>query len=225
MLIWQGSNNRMFINRLYAGVAQTLAPSGQRTGIYKKPIQKARVGLLGIDGDVQVDKRYHGGPDKALHQFTVVSYSCITAHYPSLVDKALPGSIGENLTIEGMSEQTVCIGDIYRLGKVRVQVSEPRQPCWKINARYGVEKLSEFIEQRRIAGWYYRVLETGEITVGDEVVLVDRFNENITIDYFNDVKNQHRPALNVLDQLIAARGLAAGLKQRLVERRAYLQDI
>ena len=153
------------------------------------------------------------------------SYSCIIAHYPSLADKALPGSIGENLTIEGMSEQTVCIGDVYRLGKVRVQVSEPRQPCWKINARYGIDKLSEFIEQRRIAGWYYRVLETGEVTVGDEVVLVERFNENITIDYFNDVKNQHRPVLNMLDQLIAATGLAAGLKQRLLERRAYLQDI
>lgn len=215
----------MLINRLYAGSAQTLEPSGQRTGIYKNPIRKARVGLLGIEGDVQVDKRYHGGPDKALHQFAVGSYTHITTHYPSLADKAIPGSIGENLTIEGMSETTVCIGDTYRLGKVLVQVSEPRQPCWKINARYEVEKLSEFIEQRRIAGWYYRVLETGAMIVGDEVVLIERVNEQITIDHFNDVKNQHRPALSALDQLIAAKGLASGLKQRLMERLAYLKDL
>jgi len=206
------------VQALYAGQAKILEPSGDRTGIYKTAITQAVVGELGIEGDVQVDKRYHGGPDKALHQFAVNSYARIIEQFPSLEDAAVQGSIGENLTIAAMDEYSVCIGDIYRLGEVTVQVSEPRQPCWKINAKYGVEKLTEYIDQERMAGWYYRVLESGLINVGDEIVLLERPNQEITIDYFNLIKNQHRPSLDELVSLVNAVGLAAGLKKRLQER-------
>lgn len=214
----------MEISGIYAGQAQILKPSGQRTGIYKKPLSQATIGALGISVDTQVDKRYHGGPSKALHQFAVASYAKIVGQYPGLQGEAVPGSIGENLTIPEMTERSVCIGDIYRLGQVVVQVSEPRQPCWKINARYRVDKLSEFIEAQGITGWYYRVLEGGQVALGDAVVLADRFNAQITIDYFNRVTNQHRPSIPDIDRIIAAQGLADGMKKRLQDRRAYFAD-
>lgn len=211
----------MQIQALYAGQARILEPSGDRTGIYKTATTQATVGEHGIEGDIQVDKRYHGGPDKALHQFATSSYARIIKQFPGLRDAAVPGSIGENLTIADMDEYSVRIGDIYRLGKITVQVSEPRQPCWKINAKYGVEKLSEYIDQERMAGWYYRVLEGGVLCVGDEVTLLERPNENITIEYFNRIKNQHRPSTDELLSLVNAVGLAASLKKRLRERNDY----
>lgn len=210
------------VKGLYAGQVRILEPSGDRTGIYKEPVTRVAVGKLGIDCDVQVDKRYHGGHDKALHQFAINSYARIIEQFPELADTAVPGSIGENLTIPEMDEYSVCIGDIYRLGGVTVQVSEPRQPCWKINAKYGVEQLSEFIDLQGMAGWYYRVLEEGIINVGDEAALLEQPNKNITIDYFNKVKRQGRPAVEELNILINATGLADGLKNRLQERKNYL---
>lgn len=208
----------MKVQALYAGKAQILEPSGDRTGIFKTLITRAKVGRLGIEGDVQVDKRYHGGPDKALHQFSIGSYGRIIDQFPALADKATPGSIGENLSVAGMDEYSVCIGDIYRLGKVLVQVSEPRQPCWKINAKYGVEQLTEYIDQKGMAGWYYRVLEAGEVRIGDQVALLQRPNETITIDYFNQIKGQQRPEPDALTSLINAEGLAVSLKERLQAR-------
>jgi MOSC domain-containing protein YiiM len=208
----------MKVQALYAGKAQILEPSGDRTGIFKMRITRAKVGRLGIEGDVQVDKRYHGGPDKALHQFAIGSYRRIVEQFPDLADKAIPGSIGENLSVADMDEYSVCIGDIYRLGKVLVQVSEPRQPCWKINAKYGVEQLTEYIDQEGMAGWYYRVLEAGEVRIGDQVTLLERPNETITIDHFNQIKGQQRPDPDALASLINAEGLAVSLKERLQAR-------
>ncbi|MBV1931655.1 MAG: MOSC domain-containing protein [Porticoccaceae bacterium] len=208
----------MEVQALYAGKAQILEPSGDQTGIFKTLITRAHVGRLGIDGDVQVDKRYHGGSDKALHQFAIGSYGRIIEQFPDLADKAIPGSIGENLSVAGMDEYSVCIGDIYCLGKVLVQVSEPRQPCWKINAKYGVEQLTEYIDQQGMAGWYYRVLEVGGVRIGDEVTLLERPNETITINYFNQIKGQQRPEPEALARLINAEGLAVSLKESLQAR-------
>ncbi len=204
---------------IYAGSVRTLAPSGEPTGIYKLPIEMANVGALGIEGDVQVDKRYHGGPDKALHQYAEVNYARIAAAFPVLDGLAVPGSIGENLTIPGMAEDSVCIGDVYRIGEVVVQVSEPRQPCWKINAKYGVEGLTEFIQDQGIAGWYYRVLEAGRIQVGESVTLQERYNEGVTITQANRVIHRQTENAASVDRLIAACGIAEGLKNRLIKRR------
>ncbi len=208
----------MEVQALYAGKAQRLDPSGEQTGIFKTLITRAKIGKLGIEGDVQVDKRYHGGPDKALHQFAIASYGQIIEQFPALADKAIPGSIGENLSVADMDEYSVCIGDIYRLGKTLVQVSEPRQPCWKINAKYDVEQLTEYIDQQGMAGWYYRVFEAGEVCIGDQMTLLERPNETITIDYFNQIKGQQRPEQEALTSLINAEGLAVSLKKRLQAR-------
>lgn len=213
----------MIIQGLYRAKAQILQPSGEYTGIYKQPVSRVEVDELGIKGDVQVDKRYHGGPDKALHQYSLPSYERIIAAYCELAGVAVPGSIGENVTIAEMAEATVCIGDKYRFGSVLVQVSEPRRPCWKINALFKQSDLTEFIEREGITGWYYRVLEAGEMSLGDSAELIERPNPQVSIDDFNTILNCAQSKRSELTTLIECAGLAAYLRERLEKRRQELQ--
>lgn len=208
----------MEVKGLYRGKSKILQPSGEASGIFKEPVSYVEVDKLGIKGDVQVDRRYHGGPDKALHQYALSSYQRIVAAYAELDGIAVPGSIGENITIGEMTETAVCIGDIYRFGTVLVQVSEPRRPCWKINTKFKQHDLSEFIERERITGWYYRVLEAGEIKLEDTVLLKDRLNPQVNIDHFNAVLNQAKPKRSELLQLLESEGLATYLKIRLEQK-------
>ncbi|OUS03754.1 hypothetical protein A9Q90_08080 [Gammaproteobacteria bacterium 54_18_T64] len=212
----------MDIQGLYRGKAQLLKPSSEYTGIYKQPVSFVAVDQLGIKGDVQVDKRYHGGPDKALHQYSLLSYQGIIKAYAELAGVAVPGSIGENITIAEMAEATVCIGDQYRFGSVLVQVSEPRRPCWKISAIFKQSGLTEFIEREGITGWYYRVLEAGEISLGDRAELVERPNPQVSIAYFNRILNGTGSSSDELANLTECVGLATYLRDRLEKRRAAL---
>lgn len=213
------------ITTLYAGNLRTLEPEGQQTGIYKEVIQQAEVNKTGIIGDHQADLRIHGGVEKALHQYARNSYLKIIEAYPLLKGCAVPGSLGENISAPDMTEQTVCIGDIFRMGEVLVQVSQPRRPCWKINHRFHTSRLSVFIEQQRINGWYYRVLETGKMQIGDTISLVDRFNEGVSVDHFLTVANQHRPNLQQLEVLAHCKGLNSDWAERLKQRQTYLATL
>jgi MOSC domain-containing protein YiiM len=211
------------ITALYAGSLRLLEPEGHQTGIFKEPIEAADVTEAGIIGDHQADRRFHGGPEKALHQYALQSYKIIVAEYPQLHDIAVPGSIGENISGTHLTEATVCIGDIYQIGDVLLQVSQPRSPCWKINHKFGIEKLSLFIERRRITGWYYRVLEPGKLHIGDRIELVERPNEAMSVKHFLNITGQHRPNLEALDSVIMCEGLSNELKKRLKKRRKYLE--
>lgn len=172
----------MKIIGLYAGALSKIGDKRSLTGIYKQPVEQVSVDELGFIGDVQADKRFHGGPEKALHQYALCSYEKIIKRYPLLYRKAKPGTIGENLTATGMNEHNVCIGDIYKVGSAIIQVSSPRIPCWKIDAKFKQPDLNQFISLHRLNGWYYRVLEAGNIKVNDEFLLQQRPNTNITVD-------------------------------------------
>ena len=222
LAITQGTKKIMKIQGLYSGKSQLLQSSGEYTGIYKAPLRHVTVDKLGIKGDVQVDKRYHGGPDKALHQYSLPGYQLIVEAYAELADVAVPGSIGENITINEMSEASVCIGDIYCFGSVLVQVSEPRRPCWKINAKFNQSDLTEFIDKEGITGWYYRVLQAGEISFGDTAELVERPNPKISIEHFNAIFNCVQSSRTELSALIECTGLATYLRERLQKRREEL---
>lgn len=210
------------ISALFAGQLRTLEPEGQQTGIFKQAVEHAEVTSTGFSNDRQADRRYHGGPEKALHQYAQASYAIMISAYPQLRGEAVPGSMGENLSSPGLDEKSVCIGDIFRIGEVLVQVSQPRTPCWKISHRFGIDKLSKFVEERRITGWYYRVLETGSLHRGDPVKLVERPNEGVTIRDFLDIRNQHRPAPQALDRLINCIGLNQAWREKLSQRKAFL---
>ena len=91
-----------------------------------------------------------------MHQYPPDHYPRIAARFPAAAHHVVPGAMGENLASAGMTEQTVCIGDRYRMGEVELEVSQPRTPCWKINHRFGEDDLSRFVRAERITGGYYR---------------------------------------------------------------------
>jgi MOSC domain-containing protein YiiM len=133
-----------------------------------------RIGFLGLEGDEQADLSVHGGPDKAIHHYP-------RDHYPfwreALADHPLlaaPGAFGENVSTEGLVESGACIGDRYRLGSALVEVSQGRQPCWKLGHRFGIASVPATVVRTRRSGWYYRVIEEGAVAAGDALDLVDR---------------------------------------------------
>ena len=166
---------------LFAGKARPIGPKNALSGIDKRPVTSVKVDHLGITDDIQVDKRFHGGPERALHQYALHGYETIIKRHPLLHKRAIAGSIGENISSATMCDSNVNIGDIYRIGEIEVQVSSPRIPCWKIEEKLNQKGLVQLINEQQITGWYYRVLETGVINVGDSVTLVSREDDTVNV--------------------------------------------
>lgn len=162
--------------RIFAGPVSSL-PDGTPTGIFKRECMgSVWVGAAGLAGDAQADRRVHGGPDKALHQYPVAHYARLAAAFPQAAPLLVPGSMGENLSVPGWDETNVRIGDIFRFGGARIQVSMPRKPCWKIDRRFGAEGMAmkNFIAEEGLTGWYFRVLMEGEVAPGCAFELLER---------------------------------------------------
>ena len=152
-----------------------------RTAFYKSQVSGAVwVGRTNLDGDAQANLKVHGGPDKA-----VLSYAA--SHYvlwrSELALPDLPyGSFAENFTILGLDEASVCIGDVFLIGdSVRVQVSQPRQPCANISHRWRLADLTSRVEETGRTGWYLRVLVEGMVEAGQSVTLLERLAPTWTI--------------------------------------------
>lgn len=167
------------IDTLLAGRVRPFGPKGVPSGIDKQPVAgSVRVTTLGLDIDEQGDPKHHGGPEKALHHYPREHYADWRAELAQhggntgLLDHA--GAFGENFSTTGLTETEVCIGDRYRLGTALVEVSQARQPCWKLNHRFGFAGMSRAVQGSGRTGWYYRVIEEGSVAAGDRLVLVDR---------------------------------------------------
>lgn len=144
-----------------------------RTAVFKTPVAgPIPLGPMGLEGDGQANQPVHGGPDRALLGYALEHYEAWRREYPEF---GFPyGSFGENLTLSGMSEETVCLGDIYRQGDALLQVSLPRNPCAQLSRRCGIPDLFTRILATGRIGWLYRVLETGRIVAPAPHVLQDR---------------------------------------------------
>lgn len=208
----------MHIEQLYLGKLTHWEAKNQDTGIFKLPVDSAYVGKQGLLGDVQADRRFHGGAEKALHQFAQSSYDKIVDSYPELSGIAVKGSIGENFSCADMTDENVFIGDIYQFGTAIIQVAQPRNPCWKINYRYNVELLSNYIAEHAISGWYYRVLQEGQVRVGDTMLLLERPNHLISNAGLLHLLNQQQPTLMALEAARACTGLNADWIKRIDSR-------
>lgn len=165
------------IRQLRIGSLKTLADTDTLTGIYKQEVDSAYLNTNGLSDDHQGDKRHHGGPGKALHHFASDHYSGLRRALPEPASgHCQPGAFGENLVTEGFTETDVCAGDIFTLGEAIIQVSQPRQPCWRLNQRFGIPDMSQRLQSSLRTGWYYRVLQPGQISQGDTLILDQRPN-------------------------------------------------
>lgn len=160
---------------ILCGKVLPLGSKGHLSGIAKEqvegPWQITRVGLI---GDAQADLKHHGGPEKAVHHYPRDHYEVwrneIGAH--PLLDAA--GAFGENFSTMGWTEHSVHIGDVVRFGRALLQVSQGRQPCWKLNVRFDRDDVAYRTQSSGRTGWYYRVIEEGSAAAGDQLTLVDR---------------------------------------------------
>lgn len=164
------------VTHVLAGAAAPYGPGGEPSAIDKRPIAGCvHVGALGVAGDEQADTRHHGGVDKALHHYPAEHYANWRDDLPQVPpDRWRPGGFGENLSTNGLTEAAVCVGDVFRLGEALLQVSQARQPCWKLNLRFGLEDMARRVQASGRTGWYYRVLEPGDIAAGAVLKLIDR---------------------------------------------------
>ena len=125
-----------------------------------------------LEGDQQADRVHHGGLDKAILAYSCAHFDAWKIDFPDC--SVSGGTFGENLTVDGMSEPDVCIGDVFQVGSSVLQVSQPRQPCWKLSRKWNLPKLAVHVQKTGRTGWYFRVIETGVINPGDLLELIDR---------------------------------------------------
>ena len=140
------------------------------TGIFKEPVA-GRVMLrnLNLDGDGQADLDGHGGTYKAAYAYTVENYRYWASEL-GRTDFVPAGQFGENFTVEGMADDEIWIGDVFRVGSALVEVTQPRVPCFKLGIRMGIENFQKQFAQSCRVGFYLRVLEEGEVGAGDTFV-------------------------------------------------------
>lgn len=161
------------------------------SAIHKEPVE-GRVWLsrTGLAGDGQADLRVHGGVEKAVLAYPA-SHHAFWREQLAREDVG-PGAFGENWVVSGGAEDSVCIGDVLRVGGARVQVSQPRQPCWKPARRWRHKELALLLQRTGRTGWYYRVLEEGEVQAGDTLEREERPFPTFTVAFANRAMHEHR---------------------------------
>lgn len=148
---------------------------GAQSAINKQVLpERQRATELGFTNDEQGDPRFHGGIQKALHIYP-------NEHYPiwqqQLGERTIfqsAGGFGENISSEGVTESTICLKDKIRIGSTLLEVSQGRMPCWKLNVRFDQHDMARRLQDTLRTGWYFRVLEEGDIGAGDEIILCER---------------------------------------------------
>lgn len=187
------------VSEVRLGPVGPLGPKAVPSGIDKQPVPGAAMATAnGLTGDEQGDTRHHGGPDKAIHAYATLNYPRWIADFPGEAARFRPGAFGENLVVEGVDEAGICLGDRFRLGDALLEVSQGRQPCWRLNLRFERPDMAWLVQKTGRSGWYFRVLEPGGIRAGDAATLEARPQPEWTLArishlFYHD--RQNRPAL------------------------------
>ena len=186
------------------------------SGIFKSTISEpAVVTKTGIIGDEQADLKVHGGPDKAICVYSLDHLP----YWEKQINKELAaGAFGENFSVTDVSESDVCIGDTFRCGDVTVQVSQPRQPCWKLARRWGAKEIITLMQDNGKTGWYFRVLEEGNILAPADIELIDRPYADWTITRANEVMYRDTKNIDAAHTLSQIKELATSWQEVLQKR-------
>ncbi|BDI19298.1 molybdenum cofactor biosynthesis protein [Nostoc cf. commune SO-36] len=167
-----------------------------RTGIFKEPVNaRVMVRELNLDGDGQADLTVHGGVDKAVYVYPFEHYDYWRSELPDT--ELTLGIFGENFTVTGFKEEEINIGDRFKIGSVELMVTQPRLPCYKLGIRFGRPDMVKRFLASRCTGFYFRVLQEGEVVAGDTLELMSRDTNNITVADITQlyVREQNNPEL------------------------------
>jgi MOSC domain-containing protein YiiM len=213
----------MEIVSINVGLPQTIVYQGKElvTGIYKSPISSPLyVSKVQLDGDGQADLVYHGGEDKALCVYCEEHYS----YWEQKLGRKLSfGAFGENLTVRGLLEDEVNIGDTYEIGDAIVQVSQPRQPCHKLAKRHDVVDLAVQVEETGFTGYYFRIIKEGVIPVQPKVKFIAKHEAGVTVAYANQIKYHDKTNNEGMERILAVDALSASWRDSFAKRLAELQ--
>lgn len=173
---------------------------------------------LGLEGDEQAEKKIHGGPDRALCHYPREHYPYWAREFPDQADQFVAPAFGENLSTDGLTEQNVYIGDIFRWGEALIQVTQPRSPCFKLNFHFGISDMASLMQNCGKTGWLYSVVAPGMVSADAPLELLSRVSdvsvqEAIAIAWhmpFDD-EQYHR--------LLSAAGLSKSWTRTLQKRR------
>ncbi|HEX2054278.1 MAG TPA: MOSC domain-containing protein [Actinomycetota bacterium] len=209
-----------FVN---VGKVQELLLRGrpQPTGIFKQPVEgRVRLQDHGVEGDVQADRRYHGGRYKAVYSYTCEDYSWWEKE---LGVTLAPATFGENLTLDGISTTDARVGERWRIGSALLEVTQPREPCWKLGAKMGDKDFPRRFREAGRAGAYLAIVEEGDVGAGDAVEVVSRPSHPVSVGmlaYLGRVDRKLAQLVRQLaskdvsdeewEELIAGLGLPAG---------------
>ncbi|REE69704.1 MOSC domain-containing protein YiiM [Paenibacillus taihuensis] len=186
------------------------------TSIFKMPVYTLlELDSDGFQGDAQADLKNHGGKDKAV---CVYSYG----HYPfwekELGRSLSYGAFGENLTVNGFLETEVCIGDIFQLGSAIVQITQPRQPCFKLSARYQSPEMPIKVQQTGFTGFYLRVLQPGKVHFENQLILLRAHPQAITVAFANRVMHHDKNDYDGIEKLLSVEELSSSWRNTFEKR-------
>lgn len=193
---------------IQTGRVAPLGPEHVPSGFVKTPRQgPVAVGTLNLDGDEQADLTVHGGAEKAVYAYAASHFPGWAAQFPAL--SFAGGSMGENLTVSGMTEDDICVGDVHAIGTALLQVCQPRQPCFKFSLRHNNNRLPKAMVKSGWSGWYYRVLQTGALSPGDAVTLHDRPNPGFAFTRLVEIVYHGKATREEIARLADLPGLAS----------------
>ncbi len=159
------------------------------TGIFKFPVnQPIFLGKEDVENDAVIDRKYHGGIEQAVYGYSHNHYAYWKELYPNLEWNY--GMFGENLTISNLEETEILVGSTYKLGEVLLEVTKPRDPCYKLGIRFGTQEIVKQFWNSTKCGIYFKVLQTGNVAVGDELILVNKAENSPTIAEVYDTKKE-----------------------------------
>ncbi|ARD46883.1 MOSC domain-containing protein [Sporosarcina sp. P33] len=192
------------------------------TGFFKKPIQQAVfLSSVNFTGDGQGDLVHHGGVHKAVCVYPFAHY----AHWEKTLGRTLSyGAFGENLTITGLTEENVCIGDSFQLGEAIVQVSQPRQPCFKLGLVYERKDMPLLVQNTGYTGFYFRVLQEGMVSSTDMLFPLTRHVHGITVAEANRLMHHDKQDLDAIRRLLEVEELSPSWRKTF-EKRAGGQEV
>jgi len=182
-----------------------------------------KVGTLGLAGDEQADLTVHGGPEKAVYAYGAGHYAAWSEEFPEHWEQFVAGGFGENLTVAGMLEHDLCVGDVHRIGSALLQVCQPRQPCFKLALVFDDSRMVKAMVRSGRAGWYYRVLEDGEIQAGDEIRLEERPHPDFSFERLIHIVNFGEASPDELRAMAGMTALASRLRARASSALSGLQ--
>lgn len=187
------------------------------TGIFKEPVSgRVRLRKLNLDGDKQADLTVHGGADKAIYAYPGEHYSYWNK---KLYGMSLPwGKFGENFTTQGMFEETVNVGDQFQVGTAKVVATQPRMPCYKLGVKFGRMDIIKKFLASGLTGVYFKVMEEGELQQGDEIKLIRKDENNVTIKDIVRLYTVNKDDFQTMERAIKVKDLPEGWKFHFIEQ-------